>query len=153
MSTSAVDTYAEANREHFDKTAKQYNNTPGAEAVARIAAEAMRGVYAFSDDEENGTVLLDFACGTGESSFYQALDSFGPPLIMFLGLVSQALAPYCKKIVGVDISQGMVDEFNSRVDNQGIPREEMHAVCLNILTGDGELSGQLFDVIVVCFSC
>lgn len=43
----------------------------------------------------------------------------------------------------------MVDEYNHRVMNQGIPPEEMHAVCVELKGEDGELDGSQFDVIVV----
>jgi predicted TPR repeat methyltransferase len=43
--------------------------------------------------------VLDFACGTG--------------------IVSRGLVPHCKKLVGVDISQGMVDEFNKNAAEHG----------------------------------
>lgn len=68
-----------------------------------------------------------------------------------VGLVSQALAPSCKKIVGVDISQGMVDWYNTRVANQGLDPEEMKAVCVE-LKGErqpDELDGVKFDVVIV----
>ncbi|KAI5984005.1 hypothetical protein EDD15DRAFT_2312577 [Pisolithus albus] len=42
---------------------------------------------------------MDFACGTG--------------------LISRELAPHAKSIVGVDISQNMVDMYNLSVHNQG----------------------------------
>lgn len=43
----------------------------------------------------------------------------------------------------------MVDQYNLRVFNQGIPPEEMHAVCAELEGKEGELRGQKFDVIVV----
>ena len=54
-------------------------------------------------------------------------------------------------IVGVDISQGMVDQFNRRVYNQGISSEEMHAVRAELKGESGELGDEKFDVIVVSF--
>ena len=44
--------------------------------------------------------------------------------------ISRYLAPYTKSIVGVDISQGMVGRYNRRVNNHGIPPEEMKVVCV-----------------------
>ena len=66
------------------------------------------------------------------------------------GLISKELAPYAKSIVGVDISQGVVDRYNLSVSNQGIPPEEMRAVCAELKGGDEELDGLKFDVITVC---
>lgn len=78
---------------------------------------------------------------------------FGP------GLNSRVLAPFVKSIVGVDISQEMVDRYNKRVENQGIPREEMRAICIpeQLLTHVNDLRlakllGDIeFDVAIVRF--
>lgn len=67
-----------------------------------------------------------------------------------LGLISKELAPYAKSIVGVDISQGVVDRYNLGVSNQGILPEEMRAVCAELKGRDEELDGLKFDVITVC---
>jgi cyclopropane fatty-acyl-phospholipid synthase-like methyltransferase len=63
--------------------------------------------------------------------------------------MSRNLAPYTKKIIGVDISQGMVDYYNQRVYNQGIPEDQMRALCVRLTGADTDLEGQKFDVIVV----
>ena len=68
---------------------------------------------------------------------------------MFLGLLSREIAPHAKQIVGIDISQGMVDQYNRRVANQGISPEEMKAICVDLKGVDGELDNQKFDVVVV----
>jgi cyclopropane fatty-acyl-phospholipid synthase-like methyltransferase len=66
--------------------------------------------------------------------------------------MSRNLAPYTKKIIGVDISQGMVDYYNQRVYNQGIPEDQMRALCVHLTGADTDLDGQKFDVIVVSSS-
>jgi hypothetical protein len=66
------------------------------------------------------------------------------------GLISKELSPYVKSILGVDISQGAVDRYNQSVCNQGIPPEEMRAVCAELKGRDQELDGLKFDVITVC---
>jgi 2-polyprenyl-3-methyl-5-hydroxy-6-metoxy-1,4-benzoquinol methylase len=63
--------------------------------------------------------------------------------------MSRELAPYTKTLIGIDISQAMVDVYNTHVTNQGIPPEEMHAVCAELKGVDGELDGARFDVVVV----
>ncbi|KAI0062076.1 S-adenosyl-L-methionine-dependent methyltransferase, partial [Artomyces pyxidatus] len=113
------------NAHHFDDVARKYDDIPGAQELARRVGIAMRSVYPFDEDE---TTVLDFACGTG--------------------LVSRALAPYAKMLLGVDISQGMVDEYNRRVANQGIAPEEMRAVRAELTGAEGELNGLRFDVVV-----
>lgn len=85
----------------------------------------MLKAYSF---DENETEVMDYACGTG--------------------LISRELAPYAKSILGVDISQKMVDQYNHRVHNQGIPSEEMHAICAILDGRESELDGKRFDVIV-----
>lgn len=81
--------------------------------------------------EEDSTLVLDYACGTG--------------------LISKKLAAHAKCIVGVDISQSMVDQYNQSVSNQGIPPEEMKAVCCDLTVTQNQLDGMKFDV-VVCAS-
>jgi SAM-dependent methyltransferase len=45
----------------------------------------------------------------------------------------QALAPYVTQCVGIDLSEGMVNEYNTSAQNQGIAASEMHAVLGNLL--------------------
>ena len=104
----------------------------------------MREQYPF---DENSTVVMDFACGVGV---------YNPPYFLvysthtsILGLISRELAPYTKSIVGVDITQALVDSYNQRVANQGITPDEMRAVCTELKGKEGELNGLKFDVIVV----
>lgn len=53
---------SQANKQHFDKTAHEYDEKPGAIELAHRLAEVMLKAYPF--DEDNTTVM-DFACGTG----------------------------------------------------------------------------------------
>jgi len=123
--TGTTDHYAAANKAHFNTIAHEYDEIPHAAEGARRSAEAMRKAYVFTQE---ATTVMDYACGTG--------------------LVSRELVPYCKRIVGVDISQGMVDQFNNRVYNQGIPPEEMQAVCAELKGIPGELGDEKFDVVL-----
>lgn len=43
----------------------------------------------------------------------------------------------------------MVERYNQRVADQGIPPEEMRAVCVDLHQDNSELEGTRFDVIVV----
>ncbi|KAG2354608.1 hypothetical protein BDR07DRAFT_1464959 [Suillus spraguei] len=45
----------------------------------------------------------------------------------------------------------MVDQYNQSVFNQGIPSEEMRAVCCDLTVAPNQLDGMKFDV-VVCAS-
>ncbi|KAF8955573.1 S-adenosyl-L-methionine-dependent methyltransferase [Flammula alnicola] len=116
--------YATANKEYFDANSTNQPDPRWIE-LSKRAAQAMRECYDFN---EESTVVMDFACNTG--------------------LVARELAPYAKTIVGVDISQAAVDIFNEAVSNQGIPPEEMRAVCVELKGEEGELDGLKFDVIV-----
>ncbi|KAF5324677.1 hypothetical protein D9611_004093 [Ephemerocybe angulata] len=71
----------------------------------------------------------------------------------FGGLLSQNIAPYAKSVVGVDISQGMVDLYNMFALNQGLLSEELRAVRFDVLASSPQdpFNGQRFDV-VVCAS-
>ena len=63
------------------------------------------------------------------------------------GHLSRVLAAEDPKlIVGADISQAMVDQYNKIVSDHGIPPEEMRAVCV---PPHDKLQGTTFDVIVV----
>ncbi|KAI8951560.1 S-adenosyl-L-methionine-dependent methyltransferase [Xylaria longipes] len=78
--------------------------------------------------------LLDYACGTG--------------------MMSRALAPYTTQCIGMDISEEMVGAYNTRAENQGLSREEMHAVLGDLgseTVSDALSSPELFnfDVAVV----
>jgi len=125
---AALTNYVDENRKFFDSNmdyVKAFEASPKGQEIARVISKAMLDAYEFDADS---TIVMDYACGSG--------------------LVSQGLAPYCKTIVGVDISQGMVDYFNKRVADQGIPSEEMRAVCAELKGEEGELGGMKFDVIV-----
>ncbi|KAF8626380.1 hypothetical protein AX15_005030 [Amanita polypyramis BW_CC] len=117
--------FLQANKQHFDRIACHYDQSNNAVRLAGKCARAILDSYPFRDD---GTDVMDYACGTG--------------------LVSRELAPYARRILGVDISAAMVDRYNLRVHNQGIAPEEIHAVCTELEGREGELKGDKFDVIV-----
>ena len=58
------DLNAESNRNHFDTIASQYDDRPGAARVAKVIANAVMKEYDFDDES---TVLMEYACGTGKS--------------------------------------------------------------------------------------
>lgn len=118
----------ELNKNYFNEHGHRYNDHPDGQELARRLGTAMIDAYPF---EEDSTLVLDYACGTG--------------------LISKVLAAHAKCIVGVDISQSMVDQYNLSVSNQGIPPEEMRAVCCDLTVAPDQLDGMKFDV-VVCAS-
>jgi len=120
--------FKESNKNYFNEHAHQYNDHPEAQGLAQRLGAAMIRAYPFNEDS---TLVLDYACGTG--------------------LISKELASHAKCIVGVDISQSMIDQYNQSVVNQGIPPEEMRAVCCDLTAAPDQLDGMKFDV-VVCAS-
>lgn len=61
--------------------------------------------------------------------------------------MSKQIIPYAKSILGVDVSQGMVDLYNETGQKEGF--EGMKAVRADLKGEDGELEGRKFDVIIV----
>ncbi|TVY80996.1 putative methyltransferase [Lachnellula suecica] len=124
-----MSSHTETNRSHWNENAASYNNK-FEKTILQIISEiqarrdwiGVDWVDESSDDEDSNfgiketprTVrLLDYACGTG--------------------LVSRALAPYVTQCVGIDLSEGMVAEYNKSVANQGITPSEMSAQVGNLL--------------------
>ncbi|KAI0699194.1 S-adenosyl-L-methionine-dependent methyltransferase [Cerioporus squamosus] len=126
--------FAAANRAFFDQHAHEHshghNDAHSRERAIR-QVNALRKAWPELFDEDS-TVAMDYACGTG--------------------LVSQQLCQYVKSVVGVDISQASVDLYNSQASNQGLALEEMRAVCAELKGEPGELDGLKFDIIVCCAS-
>jgi len=120
--------YISSNKEHFDAQAASVVNNPKWIELARRSSQAMLDNYPFNEDS---TTVLDFACN--------------------VGLLSRALTPHVKSIVGVDISQAAVDLYNEAVSNQGLSPDEMRAVCAELEGEAGELDDLKFDV-VACAS-
>jgi ubiquinone/menaquinone biosynthesis C-methylase UbiE len=137
--------YAQANAEYFNKEVHQYEDLPGTRELMERISNAIRDAYAFNEDS---TTVLDFACGIGMKLVNSAYLSYST----WLGMLSRKLAPHVKSIVGVDISQGSVEEYNLRVANQGIPPEEMRAVVAELKGLPGELNDAKFDIAVVSAS-
>ena len=66
-----------------------------------------------------------------------------------LGLVSGNLAPYVKSILGVDISQGVVDLFNKRFVDKDADQKRFRAIRAELKGEEGELDNERFHVIIV----
>ncbi|KAJ0414479.1 S-adenosyl-L-methionine-dependent methyltransferase [Aspergillus carlsbadensis] len=141
---------AEHNRQHFDKVATTHQNDFGELIDAAIRElKARRGwiTPALNDASPSSEAearrelrLLDYACGAGT--------------------VSKALAPYATQTIGLDLSSGMIAEYNKAASELGFSTEKMHAYQYNLLTTDTETDSTTtvplpentlapFDVIVI----
>lgn len=120
-----------ANEEFFnDPAAERLFYTPEAQETARLVSAAMLKAVPF---DKQKTVVMDFACG--------------------VGLISQQLAPKAKSIIGVDISQRMVDIYNDRAKEQNLFPDERKAVRVDrLVENETQLEGISFDVIVCASS-
>jgi SAM-dependent methyltransferase len=158
----------EANRQHFDSQAHVHGNTitllcswpkltvlnagydanPVSQLLAKKCGAAILKASSFDEDK---TVVMDYACGTG--GFYVFIFQREGILTGLSGLLSQALAPHTRTLIGVDISPKSVAYYNERVANQGISKDEMRAVCVELSERGAEevdaFDGVEFDVIVV----
>ncbi|KZS98852.1 S-adenosyl-L-methionine-dependent methyltransferase [Sistotremastrum niveocremeum HHB9708] len=123
-----------ANEMHFDAQVHHGSASPHSEVISRVVGEAILDAYDFIEEQ---TTVLEFACGAD--------------LFPEQGFVFQILAPHCKSVLGVDISQGQVDEFNRRVENQGILPEEMKAI-RGDLNGLGDIVGDIKFDLIFCAS-
>ncbi|CAG8580175.1 3463_t:CDS:2 [Funneliformis caledonium] len=127
--SSNDDSFGHHNKLHFNSEAKKYDIDPLALTISKKCGEAIIKELRSELDPEK-TEVMDFACGTG--------------------LISQALSPYVKSIIGVDSSQNMVDEYNKKIWQQGIDASEMKAICLDLKESEGDqLDGRKFDLVVV----
>ncbi|KAK9898921.1 S-adenosyl-L-methionine-dependent methyltransferase [Cystobasidium minutum MCA 4210] len=118
----------ERNRAHWDKVAKEYEYPASAYLTANLA----QGIYdRFLKQLDNKEIaLLDYACGPGLVS-YKLLEE---------GQV--------KKIVGADVSDGMVEQFNLKAKAKGFTAEQAHAVIVSNHGLKESLQGELFDVVM-----
>lgn len=131
--------HTKLNSEHFDKRAASWDS-PLKIALAKKCSDAMLQAEGVQWDPAS-TVVVDFACGTGTLISDATVD---------VGLISQGLEPYTRKIVGVDISAGMVDAYNQKARKNGL-EERMKAVCADILAPGAEIREELRNVdVVVC---
>jgi ubiquinone/menaquinone biosynthesis C-methylase UbiE len=133
--------YKTKNLEHFDKRAAQYDSA-SKEELARRIADAFIAAEGVKWDA-NSTTVVDFACGTGTLPHWRQL--------LMTGLISNKLLPHVKKVVGVDISQGMVNVFDQKIA-QSNSKDKMQAVCIDIMSIPySEIPEELKGVdVVVC---
>lgn len=79
----------------FDKEAAKWDTPPRIKLAEEVAAAVIDAAKPGPD-----TDVLDFGCGTG--------------------LLSLCLQPLVKAVTGVDTSQGMIEVFRNKIEEQGI---------------------------------
>ncbi|CAI7607573.1 unnamed protein product [Penicillium pancosmium] len=90
--------FTEANRKYFDQMATNYKDR-FASAMKTLSDQTLEHRLWLSDrwtdteaGQDNEVKMLEYACGPG--------------------VISMTLAPYLSKVVGIDVSDNMIDEFN-----------------------------------------
>lgn len=66
--------------------------------------------------------------------------------------MSSVLAAHTKKLVGTDISEAMVDQYNRKAEGLGLSKDRMVAIVADLQRDDSKLEGQKFDFVVVRLS-
>lgn len=92
--------------------------------------------------DKEKTILMDFACGNGQ---YTLCCFKKTGVEIQVGAVSKELAPYVKSILGVDVSQRMVEQYNRILKEYG----NASAVCVELKGEEGELPDTRFDMVFV----
>ncbi|KAK7053147.1 hypothetical protein VNI00_003766 [Paramarasmius palmivorus] len=117
-----------ANKAHWDKVAKDLDKHPWGMFGMKMADQMLPHLLKTATFDKEKTEVMDFACGNGYNS--------------------TLMAPHCKSILGVDISTGMVDEFNRNIERWGLDKNQLHALRADIEDAQGtELEGKTFDII------
>ncbi|KAJ5659884.1 hypothetical protein N7507_006335 [Penicillium longicatenatum] len=96
--------FTEANRKYFDKLATTYQNE-FADAMKMLSEQTLANRLWISDQwtdtvDHQGIRMLEYACGPG--------------------YISMTLAPFLTQIIGVDVSENMVGEFNRNANLLGL---------------------------------
>ena len=99
--------------------------------------------------------MLDYACGNGLPS--QVGLPFSKAIALALIYHPQALVPYFSTCIGMDISEGMVEKYNSVAAEQKLSPEQMHAVHGDLIRPNVDpalLSDDLsnFDLVAICMA-
>ncbi len=97
-----------ANQTRFNQAAASWDENPARQVMANTIAAAMLAAIPI----ESSMTVLDFGCGTG--------------------LVSLALQPHVQRVIGIDITPGMLAIFDEKVRAYGITNVETH--CLDLCT-------------------
>lgn len=120
--TTATDakTVGEVNREWFDSVAgSAYQIDWVRDLVHQITTFLRDNIEWVGQPAGSALRVLDYACGAG--------------------IVSMALTPFASVLRGIDISGGMVEQYNKTAHNLGLSPEQMRGVQGNLLE-DGQFA-------------
>ncbi|KAG8630393.1 hypothetical protein KVT40_002012 [Elsinoe batatas] len=129
---------AESIRKLWNKCASQYDTGDWQKELFKQAASFIQDSVNNSllqlPPKKDGVYLLDYACGTGK--------------------VTMALKDHITSALGIDISDGMVEIYNTRMSEADV--SNAHAVVGNLLseqglTGDIDEQARNFDIAFVGF--
>ncbi|KAL5334732.1 S-adenosyl-L-methionine-dependent methyltransferase [Aspergillus crustosus] len=131
--------FAERNRQAFEKQSRTYRSEfpKVVETLIKVVQDQRTWASDLWTDTEDGKgkeiKMLEYACGPGH--------------------ISLALAPYVSRVVGMDISDGMIEEFQKNVSEEG-RSDKMVGIKANLLAelAPAQVSGPEyfeFDVVIV----
>lgn len=108
--------------------------------------------------EESGR-LLDYACGGGVATRVRYFSLTSAQCTSQTNSLVQALAPYFEFLCGIDISAGMLKEFDRLAGEAGYGKEKMKAVRGDLLDPEGTPAPELaepeyfnFDTVTMAFA-
>ncbi|KAK1236419.1 hypothetical protein PQX77_000359 [Marasmius sp. AFHP31] len=121
-----------ANVAHFNQFSKDLDLQPWGIVGMNIWKKLLTHVLKAASFDKNTSEVMDFGCGNGFNA--------------------SLLVPHAKTILGVDVSSGMVDEFNKNVKKWGLG-EDGNISAIHADLTEGGLDGRKFDIIFVRSLC
>ncbi|KAL0581103.1 hypothetical protein V5O48_000892 [Marasmius crinis-equi] len=116
----------DSNIAHWDHFAKDLDKQPWGIASMKLWRKLLPHVLKAAPFDKDTSEVMDFGCGNGFNA--------------------SLLVPHAKSILGVDVSSGMVDEFNSNIQKWGLADEgKISAVRVDLT--EGGLDNKKFDII------
>ncbi|POR35305.1 Putative methyltransferase, partial [Tolypocladium paradoxum] len=120
--TASDKSIGELNREWFDSMAgSAYKADWVRDLLQQISSFLRDNVEWIGQPNGAGLKVLDYACGGG--------------------IVSMALAPFASVLRGIDISGGMVEQYNDTARRLGLSPEQMHGVRGDLLNDAEAVDG------------
>ncbi|KAH8723143.1 S-adenosyl-L-methionine-dependent methyltransferase [Phaeosphaeriaceae sp. PMI808] len=126
-------TIGELNSDFFDSIAKTTYSAEWVRNLAQQISSFLREhIEWIAQPKEGGWKVLDYACGSG--------------------IASMALTTHASILRGIDISSGMVEQYNATSLRLNLTPQQMYGVRGNVLENEEAINGvefQNFDVIMM----